>query len=102
MPQGPRDGIPALGLEVGGLEQPHGVVGSGLQQLLELSEAAVDGAVDELVEVAKEVGPIAKRVAEDEVVVIPHHDELVELDAVLGGAVGKTVLEYLAGVGVRS
>ena len=35
-------------------------------------------------------------------IVVTHHDELVELDAVLGGAVGKAVLENLAGVGVRS
>ena len=60
------------------------------------------GAGDELVEVAEEVGPVAKGVAEDEVVVVAHHDELVELDAVLGGAVGEAILENLAGVGVRS
>ena len=57
---------------------------------------------DELVEVTEEVGPVAKGVAEDEVIVVTHHDELVELDAVLGGAVGEAVLKNLAGVGVRS
>ena len=35
-------------------------------------------------------------------IVVAHHNELMELDAVLGGAVGEAVLKNLAGVGVRS
>mgnify|MGYP001279422568 FL=1 len=33
---------------------------------------------------------------------VAHHNELLELVAVLGGAVGEAVLENLAGVGVGS
>ena len=67
-----------------------------LKEALELPKEAIDGAGDEFVEVTKELGAVAVSVGEHEMIVVAHHDELVELDAVFAGAVGQAVLEDLA------
>lgn len=101
-PYGVEESVGHLRYHVVGLEQLDGVVGLAIPKGLPAVAKAIYRSGEERVEVLLECGQLREGIGHDEMVVVGHCHERVEIDAVARTRVGEEVLEDARDFWVRS